>query len=110
MKRNKILIKILSCSLCITMLAGCNSKGSRKSADINNGVKKQESNISLSGSDSEIITQIKAKYADEEAVLYAEPMYNLDKDHVFTFENLPEAYFDYFDESECFSVYYDSKL
>lgn len=110
MKKKKRFIKILACSLCVTMLAGCSGKKTDREADKKVDVKKQESSITLNGNDSEIITQLKAKYADETAVEYTEPMYNLEKDHVFTFENLPEEYFDYFDESECFAVYYDSNL
>lgn len=110
MKKEKILAGILVCSMGLAMLTGCNSKESKSSEVKNNEVKKQESSISLAGNHSEIITQLKAKYAEQEEAVYAEPMYNLAKDYVFTFENLPEAFFDYFDESECFSVFYDSKL
>lgn len=110
MKKKKRFIKLLACGLCVTMLAGCSSKKTDREAENNVNVKNQDSSITLSGNESEIITQLKAKYADEAAVEYAEPMYNLEKDHIFTYENLPEEYFDYFDESECFAVYYDSNL
>lgn len=53
--------------------------------------------------------QIKTKYAGESNYDYAEPLYNLPEDYIFTFENLSEEFFA-LEEYECISVYSDSAL
>ena len=53
--------------------------------------------------------QLKAKYADATNVEYTEPMYNLEKDHVFKFENLSDKFFENEDD-DSFAVYYDSNF
>lgn len=91
---------VIACGLCVTMLGGCSSGNTEKEAE-----KKQSSGKAAV----EMVKKVKEKYAANETADYADPMYNLEKDHVFTFENLPEKYFEQ-DEYDCFSVYYDSDL
>ena len=56
-------------------------------------------------------SSIKAKYAQEEKTTYSDPIYNVEKDHVFTYDNIAEdSDFWNLDEYDCFSVYYDSDL
>lgn len=94
--------KSVALLLCLAMAAGCD-KGTANNAS-------QESGTTVQQADAmSYISEVKAKYAGKESADYAEPMYNLEKDHVFTFENLPEEYFN-LEDYDCFSVYYDSEL
>lgn len=93
--------KTIALFLCLVMAAGCNTSS-----------KPEQTTSKESGSKGNSITllsDIKAKYANEENVEYTEPMYNLEKDAVFTFDNLPEAYFEN-EDKDCFAVYYDSEM
>lgn len=92
--------RVIACVLCITTLGGCNSGNPQKEIE-----KKQASHKAAV----EMVKKVKEKYAANETADYTEPMYNLEKDHVFTFENLPEKYFEQ-EEYDCFAVYYDSDL
>ena len=96
----KIWKSAIACGLCITMLGGCSGDNTQKETE-----KKQVSQKAAL----EMVKKVKEKYASNETADYTEPMYNLEKDHVFTFENLPEKYFEQ-EEYDCFSVYYDSEL
>lgn len=93
--------KTIALFLCLVMAAGCNTSS-----------KPTQTTSKESGSKGNSITllsDVKAKYANKEDVDYTEPMYNLEKDAVFTFDNLPEAYFEN-EEHDCFAVYYDSEM
>ena len=79
----KIWRNAIACGLCVTMLGGCNGGNTQKET-----VKKQASQKAAV----EMVKKVKEKYAANETVDYAEPMYNVEKNHVFTFENLPEKY------------------
>ena len=96
----KIWRNAIACGLCVTMLGGCNGGNAQKETE-----KKQASKKTAT----EMVKKVKEKYVANETVDYAEPMYNLEKDYVFSFENLPEKYFEQ-EEYDCFSVYYDSEL
>ena len=111
MKKKNIFIKFLACGLCMTMLAGCSKTEKVSKDDTNNkeSDKKQESSITTSTNASEVVMQLKAKYADATNVEYTEPMYNLEKDHVFKFENLSDKFFENEDD-DSFAVYYDSNF
>lgn len=102
MKKN--LKKSLALFLCASMLAGCNNSGSNTGNDTKNKSKNTNNTKTIT-----LINEVKQKYAGRENANYTEPLYNLEKDHVFTYENLPEEYFD-LDDYDCFSVYYDSTL
>lgn len=96
----KIWTRVVVGTLCVAMLSGCS--GGKQSSEVD---KKAAKATTL-----ETVKKVKAKYADNDTVDYEEPMYNLEKDHVFTFENLPEKYYLEQDGYDCFEVYYDSDL
>lgn len=96
MKNN--LRKSLALLLCATMLAGCNQSTDTKDISTNSA----REDISL-------VDSLKAKYGEEADYNYAEPMYNLEKNHIFTYENLPDQYFRQ-SAYDCFKVFYDSAL
>lgn len=105
MKKN--LKKTLALLLCATLLTGCSQSAETKdtiSVSTKASTKKDTSDKNIS-----VVENLKAKYAEDSAYDYAEPMYNLEKDHVFVYDNLPDRYFDQ-DERSCFKVFYDSEL
>lgn len=55
------------------------------------------------------VEALKMKYAGNESVEYTEPIYNLERDHAFVFENIPDEVYTY-NEYDFFDVYYDSSL
>lgn len=93
--------KTLALFLCLAMTTSCNtSSQTTQNTPQESGSKKNSMTL---------LNEVKAKYADKEDAEYTEPMYNLEKDAVFTYDNLPDAYFEH-DEYDCFAVYYDSAL
>ena len=93
--------KTLALFLCLAMATSCNtSSQTTQNASQESGGKKNSMTL---------LNEVKAKYADKEDAEYLEPMYNLEKDATFTYDNLPDAYFEH-DEYDCFAVYYDSAL
>ena len=114
---------VASC-LCVSMFSGCNKDGDvssdRSTSDsatrenasertVEVSLKDDDKDIPVALTSDSLITQIKLKHADEEENNYADAMYNLEKDHVFVYENLPEKFFD--NESyDCFKVFYDADL
>lgn len=106
MKKN--LRRPLALLLCAALLAGCNQSTEKKDTT-SISTKENASGKNTSGKNVSIVEDLKAKYAKNSAYDYAEPMYNLEKDHVFVYENLPERYYDQ-DERSCFKVFYDSEL
>lgn len=119
MKKNKMILKrIVACGLCAALLTGCSSGRSAKIEKSSDEVKVEDTSVEESEQDesndkengsSDFISGIKAKYAATEMVEYDNALYNLEKDHVFVFEDLPDYYFDN-DKDECFGVYYDAEL
>ena len=107
----KTMMKVLACGLCAAMLSGCNHNGEKNSANLVTTVDstKDEQKDNVQTTSVELIKKMKAKYAGTETAEYTEPMYNVEKNHVFTYENLPEKFFEQ-EEYDCFAVYYDSDL
>lgn len=100
MKIKRIITYILICTLCISALAGCGRKA-------NVSEKQETGNSSYEASD--LIESLKMKYAGEANYEYAQPLYNLEKNHIFRYENVPEAFFEN-QEYDCFEVYSDSNF
>ena len=73
----KIWTRVVVGTLCVALLSGCS--GGKQSNVVD---KKAAKATAL-----ETVKKVKAKYAADDKVDYEEPMYNLQKDHVFTFEN-----------------------
>lgn len=112
MKKN--LRKTLALLLCATVLTGCSQSAEKQNASaVSTKEETSDKDVSTkedtSDKDISVVENLKAKYAQKSAYDYAEPMYNLEKDHVFVYDNLPERYFDQ-DERSCFKVFYDSEL
>lgn len=108
--KKKIFIKALACTLCLTMLAGCSSKKTVSKENVKTEEETEyEVDIQTNDDNDDMITQLKAKYENETDVEYTEPMYNLEKNHIFTFEDVSEDVFDN-DEYDCFKVFYDSAM
>lgn len=107
----KIVTRILTCAVCAAMLSSCDSHGEKNAAYSTVSVQPvhSEKNNTEQTTSVELVEKIKAKYAGNETAEYADPMYNVEKNHVFTYENLPEKFFEQ-EEYDCFSVYYDSDL
>lgn len=93
--------KTLALFLCLAMATGCNNSSQTTQNPPQESDGKKNSMT--------LLNEVKAKYADKENADYTEPMYNLEKDAVFTYDNLPDAYFEQ-EENDCFAVYYDSAL
>lgn len=103
MKKN--LRKPLALLLCASLLAGCSqSEGTKdkNTSSVSTSEEASDENIS-------IVENLKAKYEEKSEYDYADPMYNLEKDHVFIYDNLPDRYFEQ-DERNCFKVFSDSEL
>lgn len=98
--RRRIVTVIMMCTLCMTMFEGCgkDAKSSEK-----------QSNDDYSYESSDIIEGLKMKYAGEANYEYAQPMYNLEKNHIFEYKNVPQKFFEN-EEYECFEVYSDSNF
>lgn len=114
MKSKQLLSGAMAAVLAVSMLTGCVEKESKtvdKSQVGTEETGKGSSKASETGNSkgSALVEQIKTKYAGESNYDYAEPLYNLPEDHVFTFENLSEEFFA-LEEYECISVYSDSAL
>lgn len=114
MKSKQLLSGAMAAVLAVSMLTGCVEKESKtvdKSQAGTEETGKGSSKASETGNSkgSALVEQIKTKYAGESNYDYAEPLYNLPEDHVFTFENLSEEFFA-LEEYECISVYSDSAL
>lgn len=114
MKSKQLLSGVMAVALSVSMLAGCVEKESKtvdKSQVTTEESGKGGSNAKENGNSqgSALVEQIKTKYAGESNYDYAEPLYNLPEDYVFTFENLSEEFF-VLEEYECISVYSDGAL
>ena len=101
-----VLRRLALCGLCVTMAAGCG-----KTADTGKDNAASKSVEAKAGtgvgnsSDSDMIFEIKSKYAGQEKYEYTDPMYNLEKDHIFTYE-VAEEFYDA-EEYDAFKVYSD---
>ena len=98
MKSKQLLSGAMAAVLAVSMLTGCVEKESKtvdKSQAGTEETGKGSSKASETGNSkgSALVEQIKTKYAGESNYDYAEPLYNLPEDHVFTFENLSEEFF-----------------
>lgn len=98
--------------LCVSMLAGCGktanqTDGTVEKADMGlAGYTTEQDNEEVSAAGS--ITQLRAKYEDQEKYEYTDPMYNLEKDHVFTYDIGKDFYGT--EEYDAFKVFSDSNL
>ena len=104
--------KIVACGLCcIAILSGCSDSAKKdknasreseeKSTLLSDFMEKKQTSV-------EMVTEIKAKYKNEESIEYTEPLYNLEQDHIFVFKDLPIEVAN--DCDNIFEVFYDSEL
>ncbi|NLK77703.1 MAG: hypothetical protein GX284_08350 [Clostridiales bacterium] len=107
-----VMKRLMVCGLCVSMLVGCGTSTDtsktgtgKKNIEVGNlAGNGQEDNMSELNS----IIELKAKYEDQEKYEYTDPMYNLEKNHVFTYD-VGEAFFKS-EEYEAFKVYSDSNF
>ena len=93
---------LCACGLCITLLGstltGCSLKNNLPTSKRKNSVNQTE-----------LVTSIKSKYSGSQTSNYNDPMYNVEKNHIFTYDNVCEDFWN-LEAYDCFSVYYDSNL
>ena len=107
-----VMKRLMVCGLCVSMLVGCGTRTDtsktgtgKKNIEVGNlAGNSQEDDMSELNS----IIELKAKYEDQEKYEYTDPMYNLEKNHVFTYD-VGEAFFKS-EEYEAFKVYSDSNF
>ena len=111
MKSRQLLSGVMAAVLAASMLTGCAEKESKTVDKSQVTAEESGKGSSKNGKSkgSALVEQIKTKYAGESNYDYAEPLYNLPEDYIFTFENLSEEFFA-LEEYECISVYSDSAL
>lgn len=126
MINKKLVTGIIAVCTAASLLAGCknnvNSVDKRDTATVeetkdneresggSTSGDAQGDNDDESGNGTVQIENIKAKYANETTEEYADALYNLERDHVFTYD-ITEKFFDFEkDEYDCFAVYYDASL
>lgn len=129
MRNKKLVTGIIAVCTAASLLAGCKNNAEsvnkrdttiedtkdndRESDGVPHGTTSQDSqggDEGESGNSSVQIENIKAKYANETTEEYADALYNLERDHVFTYD-ITEKFFDFEkDEYDCFAVYYDAAL
>ena len=112
MRNKKLIAGVIAICVAASTLAGCGNKVSKENTVSTNQTKEDSIDDSKddSGSSTVQISDIKAKYAAEETVEYADALYNLERDHIFTYD-ITEEFFDFEkDEYDCFAVYYDAAL
>ena len=109
MFNKKIISGAIALCLSASLFAGC-TKNNITSED-ETKPKKDNTEISISGNDTSVdTTDLKEKYAESTSVEYTTALFNLERDHIFTYD-ISESFFDNeIDEYGCFTVYYDSEL
>ena len=91
--------KMLVLTLCLSMATGCqNAKETKvdKSFDnktaVETDIAQKKNDAKNSGN--QTVLDIKANYASSEPYEYAEPVYNVPKDYVFEYTDVPEGFWD----------------
>ena len=85
-----VMKRLMVCGLCVSMLVGCGT--STDTSKTGTGKKNIEvGNLAGNGQEDDMselnsIIELKAKYEDQEKYEYTDPMYNLEKNHVFTYD------------------------
>ena len=118
MKNKKLLGGIIAICSAASLLTGCFSttnltsetktetsdKADKNDKDEHISQKEPNDNTTIS------IDDIKSKYSNDTTVEYTEALYNLERDHIFTYD-ITEEFFDFeISEYDFFSVYYDAEL
>lgn len=127
MRNKKLISGLIAICTAATLLSGCqsitnpvneskteaDSKENNKNNNKEDGNKTNKPNKNAGNDDKNTtisIEDIKSKYSDSTTVEYTEALYNLERDHIFTY-NITETYFDLdISEYDFFSVYYDAEL
>ena len=114
MFKKKLISGAIALCISASLFAGC-TKNNTTAIDENNKPTSEQSNDNKPNKDSDKqtsfeSTDIKEKYNDAMDVDYTTALFNLERDHIFSYE-ITESFFDNeIDEYECFTVYYDSEL
>ena len=105
-----VMRRLAVCGLCVSMLAGTGCGNTADTAKSSKGKENIEIGTSAAGAvetkELDTVLDLQAKYADQEKYEYTDPIYNLEKDHNFTYD-IGEKFYDA-DECEAFKVYADS--
>ncbi len=128
MRNKKLVSGVIAVCVAASLLAGCgnNAAGRKDDTGISqsaengrendgttsggNSGESQGNDEDSNGSDSVKISDIKAKYADAVTEEYTDALYNLERDHIFSYD-ITEKFFELeLEEYDCFAVYYDSAL
>ena len=91
--------KMVALTLCLSMATGCqNSKETKvdnifdKKTEVETEIAEKKTDAKKSGN--QTVLDIKANYASSEPYEYAEPVYNVPKDYVFEYTDVPEGFWD----------------
>ena len=110
MRKRKLMSVIVVAGMIATLIAGCNGENKE-----NEGNKEGEAVTTVSDADydkdyntASVISDIKSKYEDEETLEYTAALYNLERNHIFTYD-ITEQFFER-DEYDCFKIFYDAEL
>lgn len=109
MFKKKLISGAIALCLSASIFAGC-SKPTSTTVD-ETKPEKGNTEISISDKNTSVdTTDLKEKYSDSTSVDYTSALFNLERDHIFTFD-ITESFFDNkIDEYGCFTVYYDAEL
>ena len=114
MVKKKLISGAIALCISASLFAGC-TKTNTTATDENNKPTTEQSENKTPDTDSAKqtsfeSTDIKEKYNDSMDVEYTTALFNLERNHIFSYE-ITESFFDNeIDEYECFIVYYDSEL
>ena len=118
MKNKKLIGGIIAICSATSLLTGCfsttnlTSETKTETSDKADKNDKEEHISQKEPNDNTTISieDIKSKYSNDTTVEYTEALYNLERDHVFTYD-ITEEFFDFeISEYDFFSVYYDAEL
>ena len=91
--------KMVALTLCLSMATGCqNAKETKvdnifdKKTEVETEIAEKKTDAKKSGN--QTVLDIKANYAASEPYEYAEPVYNVPKDYVFEYTDVPEGFWD----------------
>lgn len=105
-----VMKRLVVCGLCVSMLAGCGkTTDTAKTTDTKKDIDVESSaagNHAGEASNLDSILELQLKYADQEPYEYADPMYNLESNHIFTYD-IGENFYEV-SEYDAFKVYSDS--
>lgn len=109
MLKKKLTCGAIALCLSASLFAGCTKANS--TANEETKPQKGKNEITISDKNTTVdTTDIKEKYSDSTSVEYTSALFNLERDHIFTYD-ITESFFDLeINEYDCFTVYYDSEL